>query len=175
MVRAPQGVFMAPNRHQITKALDYMDVFRLRRDGFSIEDIALKLRVPPVRVRAVLSQALNSVDSAAQGYLREVRAIEVARLDVATKAVMPKVSDGDLNAINTLLKVMARRANLLGLDAPREVISTNFNHDMGQAETDPTKLPTSELRRRLMEILDKGQVIDVTPTEPTDRPEPNQP
>ena len=44
---------------------------------------------------------------------------ELQRLAFAEKAIMPAVSRGDLMAIDRLLRVMERRAKLLGLDAPK--------------------------------------------------------
>ena len=46
------------------------------------------------------------------------KAIQLARLDVATKALMPAVAKGDSAAIDIYLKVAKREASLLGLDAP---------------------------------------------------------
>lgn len=47
-----------------------------------------------------------------------LRRIELERLDVAQAAIWPLVVQGDLNAIDRLLRISARRAALLGLDAP---------------------------------------------------------
>jgi hypothetical protein len=88
----------------------------------------------------------------------EYRAIELERLDVATKALMPKVEAGALDAIHTLVKVQQRRASLLGLDAPKEVITRNFVQDVSDIEN----IPTSELKRRLLEHMEQ-HTIDVTP------------
>ena len=44
--------------------------------------------------------------------------LELARLDVAQRAIWKKVVKGDLAAIDRLLKIMQRRAKLIGLDAP---------------------------------------------------------
>lgn len=43
-------------------------------------------------------------------------------------------------------------------------------------ETDPALMTTAQLKRMILDKLSEGAaVIDVTPTEPTDRPEPDQP
>ncbi|MBL8353179.1 MAG: hypothetical protein JNL87_23035 [Burkholderiaceae bacterium] len=50
-----------------------------------------------------------------------VKALELARLDVATRAIMADVEAGDHNAIDRLLKIQARRSKYLGLDSPVQV------------------------------------------------------
>lgn len=60
-----------------------------------------------VEQRAVLAEA-------AQQYV----ALEAQRLDKIAEALWEKCLRGDLAAVDTYLKVMARRAKMLGLDAP---------------------------------------------------------
>ncbi|NUQ98584.1 MAG: hypothetical protein HOY79_19195 [Streptomyces sp.] len=50
--------------------------------------------------------------------LEEYRQLELDRLDAMQEALWPKVLDGDTRAIDTALRLMDRRAKLLGLDAP---------------------------------------------------------
>lgn len=50
-----------------------------------------------------------------------VKALELARLDVATRALMPLVEAGDLDAMDRLVKVQARRSKYLGLDVPAQI------------------------------------------------------
>ena len=44
--------------------------------------------------------------------------MELRRLDLATYAIWNDVQDGKLNAIDRMVRLMERRARLLGLDAP---------------------------------------------------------
>ena len=46
----------------------------------------------------------------------ELRQIELARCDRLTQGVWPRAIDGDEAAINTVLRIMQRRARLAGLD-----------------------------------------------------------
>lgn len=45
------------------------------------------------------------------------RELELARLDVLQKAIWPEAKDGNPRAIETALKILDRRAKLLGLDS----------------------------------------------------------
>lgn len=46
-----------------------------------------------------------------------LRQLEAERLDIALKAIMPAVAQGDPTAIDRLVKISERRCRLLGLDA----------------------------------------------------------
>jgi len=48
--------------------------------------------------------------------------LELKRLDTALNAIFERVQDGNLEAVDRLLRIMERRAKYLGLDAP-----TRFN------------------------------------------------
>lgn len=71
------------------------------------------------------SGAYRAVARALKATLREpaadVRRLEVERLDALLKGLWTAASQGDNYAIDRALKIMDRRAALLGLDAPRRV------------------------------------------------------
>lgn len=46
---------------------------------------------------------------------------DLQRLAAAEKAIWPAVEKGDVTAIDRLLRIMERRAKLLGLDAPKRI------------------------------------------------------
>jgi len=50
-----------------------------------------------------------------------LRALELLRLDELLNALWDTAIAGDLKAVDRVLKVMERRAKLLGLDAPFEI------------------------------------------------------
>lgn len=53
--------------------------------------------------------------------VEELRALELERLDTATRAIFQDVAKGDLKAIDALLKIMARRARYVPqLEVPQE-------------------------------------------------------
>lgn len=51
----------------------------------------------------------------------QVRAMEVARLDQLMQAHWQQALDGDIKHTTIVLDIMRRRANLLGLDAPKRI------------------------------------------------------
>lgn len=65
--------------------------------------------------------------------IEEARTAELARLDRLHKAVWTRATQGELPAIETALKIMARRARLLGLDQP---VRVNLRTIMAQVTAD---------------------------------------
>ena len=57
---------------------------------------------------------------------------ELARLSAAEEAIWPKIIAGDLLAIDRLLRIMERRAKLLGLDAPKRIDITSRLLDLAR-------------------------------------------
>lgn len=91
---------------------------------------ALELRLAGVTYQQIADElayagrqgAYKAVESALKLTLQEpaeaLRRLSSERLDRATLAIWRAVSAGDLRAIETMLRIEARRARLLGLDAP---------------------------------------------------------
>jgi hypothetical protein len=92
---------------------------------------ALELRLAGVTYQQIADElgyagrqgAFKAVEAALRLTLREpadnLRRISAERLDRATLAIWRAVNAGDLQAIDRLLRIEARRAKLLGLDAPQ--------------------------------------------------------
>lgn len=94
-------------------------------------DSALKLRIQGKSYPAI-AEELGYADasgayraimaclaqSSQESGLEQVRQIEVARLDALLEKLWPGVEEGDTDSIKTYIAVSARRAKLLGLDAP---------------------------------------------------------
>jgi hypothetical protein len=59
----------------------------------------------------------EAVRETVQEPAEDLRRLEAERLDAALPALMEKVLRGRLRAIYTMLRIMERRARLLGLDA----------------------------------------------------------
>lgn len=84
----------------------------------------------------------------------ELRELECARLDTLLISIWPTARRGDLGAVDRVLKIMARRAELLGLDAPKKI---NVNHMIDQeveriVAMHPD-LPREEVRQRLVDAV----------------------
>lgn len=91
----------------------------LRKAGKSYEAIARELGYGGP------SSAHNAVKAALRKTLQEpaddLRALEVARMDAMLDGLWPKVLAGNPRAVEVAIKVLERRARLLGLDAPQKI------------------------------------------------------
>lgn len=66
---------------------------------------------------------------------------DLERLGIAEKAIWPAVIKGDLLAIDRLLRIMERRAKLLGLDAPKRIdITDRIRRLAEEAGLDPEEM-----------------------------------
>jgi predicted DNA-binding protein (UPF0251 family) len=88
---------------------------RLRAEGATYDEIGRQLGVSRPMAARVVHRALDRVVREPANHLI---ALECTRLDLLTKAHMPKALAGSARAAEIVLRVMERRARLLGLDAP---------------------------------------------------------
>jgi len=96
------------------------EALNLRRAGASYAKIAEVLGISAPASYKAVTRALARIAKTTNEQAEQVLAIELQRLDVATLHVMARVNKGDEKAIETLLKIQARRAKFLGLDAPEK-------------------------------------------------------
>ena len=96
----------------------------LRQKGRSYRSIAEEMGVSHETARQCVKRAMDRLRPIVEERAEEVRELELSRLDIATNGLMPKVIEGDTYAIDKLVKVMDRRARLLGLDAPTKASGT---------------------------------------------------
>jgi len=143
---------VAARQQKIQQALN------LRRRGATYPQIASALgvaRSTAVRmVKYALAQAKREADALGEMILE----LEIDRLDALLRAVWPRLEDGNLSAEQRLkacdrvLAISARRAKLLGLDAPEKVAPVTLD---GSA---PYVNPTDEERAaKIVELLSKAR------------------
>lgn len=94
----------------------------MRLVGLSYDKIAEKVGF------ASKSGAYHAVMAALTKTLREpaeeLRTLELERLDDMTLPLMAQAKKGNQGAVDRLLRIMERRAKLLGLDAPVKIAAT---------------------------------------------------
>lgn len=92
--------------------------FALRKAGLSYRDIGIELGVNHVTVYKDVQAAIKQFLDEAREHHTQIMAIEAARLDDLQRVMWEQAAMGDRRAIETVLKIMERRAKLLGLDTP---------------------------------------------------------
>lgn len=135
------------------------DALELRLCGQSLSEIAGLLGYAgPSGVAKAVGKAIAGIPAEPA---RQVRDLEVLRLDGMLYAISDKVNAGHLGAIDRALRIMERRAKLLGLDMQKDapvqiqtgpgptLISTG---DMSQSERDEF-LAALKLRRSDLAVM----------------------
>jgi hypothetical protein len=116
----------------------------LRRKGYSYPKIADELGVSLGTAYKYVNVELERLAAERKMEGEKVLEMELARLDRVTEAIMEKCEDGSLDHIDTLMKLMDRRAKLLGLNAP-----SKHSHEID----DKRGLPDVELYNRTRALL----------------------
>lgn len=101
------------------RAEDGAKILELRKQGKTVRAIAKEVRRSKSEVGRMLQEALKAVE-ADQETKKEVRALQLERLDVWMQGVFKRASKGNEKAIQTALRIEERRAKLMGTDAPVE-------------------------------------------------------
>ncbi len=113
----------------------------LRMAGTPYPDIAAELGI---REDTAIGYVREQVERLRGEEVRRVdvaRELELARLDAMQARVWPRAVEGDTRAALTVLKIMDRRAKLLGLDAPVKVDVEHRIPDLtAQYGVDPDEL-----------------------------------
>jgi predicted DNA-binding protein (UPF0251 family) len=93
------------------------EVMRLREEGHKFPEIGRRLGISHVAAWKHCQRGLEEAAKQLTESAETIRAIELNRLDRALVKVFRKVDQGDLAAVDRLIKIQERRAKLLGLDA----------------------------------------------------------
>ena len=103
---------------KVTAAERRLKAVELRTGGLSLQQIAEKLGVKKQSVHSMLTVAMAETAKLTNETAEILRLRENERLDVAQAAIWGAVMNGDIQAVQALIKLMARRAAMNGLDAP---------------------------------------------------------
>lgn len=76
---------------------------------------------------------------------------ELQRLLVAERAIWPHVITGDLGSIDRLLKIMERRAKMLGLDAPDRI--EHYMNEQAERMADELGIEKAEVMAGVQHLL----------------------
>jgi DNA-binding CsgD family transcriptional regulator len=106
----------------------------LRANGLSFREIARELKVAPATAYKAVARGLAAVNAGCREQAQELRALEALRLDQMQAALWQQaIEERDVRAIDRILRIMERRARLLGLDEP-ERRETNLKIDPQEAK-----------------------------------------
>ena len=96
------------------------EALKLRKTGLSYREMAPLLGVSHVQAYKDVMKAIELLNEDCKEEAKEVKQLELGRLDTALKAIWPGVQKGDLKAISMLLRIQERRARYEGLDVAQK-------------------------------------------------------
>ena len=129
-------------------------VFEMRIQGFTFEQIASEV-------------GYQGASGAWQAYRRvkethifesveEARQLELMRLDELISVLWDRALGGDLSAIACILKIMDRRAKLLGLDKPERIDVNKWDFDGADLDAEVQKL-VNMMNEREEEFMERRE------------------
>src|SRR5438874_1736904 len=91
-------------------------VLKLRKEGRPYKEIAQQVGLSRVRCYQIVKRELARIAAVCREEAEEVRDLELSRLDALQVGLWERAVGGDIKAVEAVLKLMERRARLLGLD-----------------------------------------------------------
>ncbi|MBT9516521.1 MAG: hypothetical protein IV112_07500 [Methyloversatilis discipulorum] len=129
-MKCPTGAEAVTTAQSEQLALD------LRRTGASYRDIAKTLNMSLGNAHKLVKRGLTRNLAKCSELADEIRTLELDRLDAMQTYLWGKAKRGNATAVDRILKIMERRARLLGLDRPERLALG------GDADAPPIKQET---------------------------------
>lgn len=126
------------------------EALELRMRGMSQRAIGDAMGISQQAVAYHLKNALLEYQKDIEKNAAKIRAIELSRLERLQAAVWQPALDGNLEAVDKAIKVMDRRAKLVGLDAPKKTELTGKDGGplaVASISVDLSKLSDAQLDR----------------------------
>jgi hypothetical protein len=110
--------------------------FELRKAGKTLRQIGEMLGYSHEMARKDIQGVITSLQQDSKDVAQELMILELARLDDMQFSVWPEARKGDRKSIETVLKIMERRAKILGLDIQRTVNVTLTKSELERMSDD---------------------------------------
>jgi len=141
----------------LDKSIQWLE---MRRQGMTYTAIGAMYGCTKQNVWAVINRRVMQIEFEAVDAYREY---ELELLGLVQESIIDKATDGDLPAIDRLLRISERRARLLGLDRPQAFALIASGSDAVQVEP-------METYKAALQSLTGGddETTDITITAPAD-------
>jgi hypothetical protein len=140
------------------------EIVELRTEGYVWREIAVQVGMSTAGVYKAYNRAMTRVITPA---VNEHRELELDRLDILQRTYWQPAVNGNLRAADFVLRVIDKRAKLLGLDAPIKVQAEVVTYDGSDLDAEVERFA------RLIEAGTLTASTDIaTITELTDHSEP---
>ena len=106
------------NAQKITTAERREKALKYRKAGMTYKQIGEQLGISFQAAHKLVISALDEITKKINEEADQLRTLEVERLNTLFLSMYNKAIKGDHGAVDRCLRIMERRARLLGLDAP---------------------------------------------------------
>jgi hypothetical protein len=124
-------VVMPPSRNarvRIARSLRAVEAMELRLQGLNYKQIGERMGFTEQRAWKLVSQEFDRLNEKRTERATDVLRLELDRLDEMFAAVYARACGGDLKAIAAALKIVDKRADLLGLKLIRHEVKLSDEH-----------------------------------------------
>ena len=150
-----------PSVEAANRRADRVKILALRLAGFSSSQIADQMSMDNRAVEEAIEHTLESTKNRA---VSEMRELENQRLDRAQSAIWSEVVKGNMQAINTFLRISQQRSKINGIYAPKKIeMSVGIRNEMENALSELESL----MQRQAEDIVD-AEVIEPKEIESAD-------
>jgi hypothetical protein len=102
----------------------------LRKAGLTFREVGRRMGVTEQRAHRIVTEELARLNAKRAESAEAVSRLELERLDALLRAVWEKAVGGDAKAISAALKIVERRAALLGLNLVRHEVKVTETHEL---------------------------------------------
>lgn len=106
----------ANNSARVARAERRRRILTLAAGGADADRIAEVIGTTPKSVRSVIGASLTRYRASDLQQIEQVRVQQLQRLDAMLLSIWPKVTEGNLKAIDRALKIEQQRARITGID-----------------------------------------------------------
>ena len=108
---------MKTGKNEITRAERTDQILEWRKQGMSYRNIGTLLGVSAARVHKIVTNEMDRLNAKSAESLDQLQRLEAERIDSLWGVAYEQAMAGDLSACDRCVRLMERRARLLGLDA----------------------------------------------------------
>ncbi len=134
---------------------------RLRRRGWTYQQIGDELGITAATAYEHVSKALAKVRAETHEKATEIVEMELQRIDAMIKGLADKAEEGDVQAVDRVIKLMIRRSKYLQLDAPQQFSHEHKGEDAIDAKLRELLLKRSDIRAGLVASGGNGKAPSV--------------
>lgn len=140
--------------------------------GFSVKEVAFNTGKSIEEVDQVCRRLLEDSRSRISSGIGMATILEIERMDLALKVLLPLVEQGDLGAIDRMIAIGKQRRALMGLDAAEIKLALNLSADAQNMDLSGLDRADLEALERIQAKIQQKSVERLNPVQKRLKPPP---